>query len=188
IRSLTIANSLWNFALSGLRAFVVLFFLVGMGRTSSFVATVVFTLVAAGIAVAAPAAGWLADRYGHARLLTGALLVYGVLMAIPGFSQVPWLVVIVPLAAAAAATVVMLPFSPVLRLIPAEDHGAASGLFGVSRGVGGVLGPLVTGAAITLFEPVFSKTDGYAAMWPVCSAALLLSLLFVRRLRDDDRL
>src|SRR5699024_11958965 len=119
IRSLTIANSLWNFALSGLRAFVVLFFLVGMGRTSSFVATVVFTLVAAGIAVAAPAAGWLADRYGHARLLTGALIVYGVLMAIPGLCQVPWLIVIVPIGAAEAATVLHLPFSAMVRLCPA---------------------------------------------------------------------
>lgn len=48
-----------------LRAFVVLFFVVGLDRDTTFVATVIFPLVAVGILVAAPAAGWLADRVGQ---------------------------------------------------------------------------------------------------------------------------
>lgn len=188
IRTLVIANALWNFALSGLRAFVVLFIVVGMGRSSTFVATVAFPLVAVGIAVSAPLSGWLADRYGHVRLLTLAVIVYGVLMALPGFGQPSWMIVIVPVGAAAAAIVMTLPFSALMRLIPAEHHGAASGLFGFSRGVGGVLGPLVVGAAVVVLEPLLGATRGYAAMWFVCSAALLLSLPFLRALRDDERL
>jgi len=81
-----------------------------------------------------------------------------------------------------------LPLSMLMRLLPEERHGAASGLFGISRGVGGTLGPLVAGAAILLLGPVLKSTHGYAAMWFVCSAALLASIFFVRRLASDDRL
>lgn len=188
IRMLVIANALWNFALSALRAFVVLFFVTGMDRSASFVATAIFPLVAVGIAIAAPLSGWVADRAGHVRLLTGALVVYGGLMIVPGFSQASWLVVIIPFGAAGAATVMTLPFSVLMRLLPQEHHGAGSGLFGLSRGVGGVLGPLVAGAAILLAEPVMGDTHGYAAMWFVCAAALALSLPFLRALRYDSRL
>jgi MFS family permease len=188
IRSLVIANSLWNFALAALRAFVVLFFTVGLGRPSSFVATVIFPLVAVGIAVAAPLSGWLADRFGHVRLLTAALLVYGVAMAVPGFLQETWVAGLIPVVAAGAATVMTLPMSVLMRLLPEERHGVASGLFGLSRGVGGTLGPLVAGAAIMLLRPVLTDTHGYGAMWLVCSAALLVSLVFLRRLRNDERL
>jgi MFS family permease len=65
---------------------------------------------------------------------------------------------LIPLVAAGAATVMTLPMSVLMRLLPEERHGVASGLFGPSRGVGGTLGPL------------------------------LVSLVFLRRLRNDDRL
>jgi len=185
---LMIANGLWNFALAALRAFVVLFFTVGLGKPSSFVATIIFPLVAVGIAIAAPTSGWLADRFGHVRLLTGALVVYGGCMCIPGILQSTWVAGLIPVVAAGAATVMTLPLSMLMRLLPEERHGAASGLFGISRGVGGTLGPLVAGAAILLLGPVLKSTHGYAAMWFVCSAALLASIFFVRRLASDDRL
>ena len=185
---LMIANGFWNFALASLRAFVVLFFTVGLGKPSSFVATLIFPLVAVGIAIAAPTSGWLADRFGHVRLLTGALVVYGGCMAIPGFLQSTWVAGLIPVVAAGAATVMTLPLSMLMRLLPEERHGAASGLFGISRGVGGTLGPLVAGTGILLLAPVLKSTHGYAAMWYVCSAALLASIFFVRRLAGDDRL
>jgi MFS family permease len=185
---LMIANGLWNFALSALRAFVVLFFTVGLGKPSSFVATIIFPLVAVGIAIAAPTSGWLADRFGHVRLLTGALVVYGGCMAIPGILQATWVAGLIPVVAAGAATVMTLPLSMLMRLLPEERHGAASGLFGISRGIGGTLGPLVAGAAIMLLAPLLTSTHGYASMWFVCSAALLGSIVFVRKLASDDRL
>ncbi len=185
---LMVANGLWNFALAALRAFVVLFFTVGLGRPSSFVAAVIFPLVAVGVAIAAPLSGWLADRFGHVRLLTGSLVVYGACMAIPGFLQATWVAGLIPVVAAGAATVMTLPLSMLMRLLPEERHGAASGLFGISRGVGGTLGPLVAGGAIVLMRPVLGATHGYAAMWFVCSAALLASIVFLHRLAGDDRL
>nr|WP_281381015.1 MFS transporter [Nocardioides panaciterrulae] len=188
IRALCLANGLWNFALAALRAFVVLFFTAGLGRSSTFVSTVIFPLVAVGIAVAAPLSGWAADRFGHVRLLGASLLVYGVLMVVPGLTQQTWVVALIPLVAAGAATVMTLPLSVLMRLLPEDRHGAASGLFGLSRGIGATLGPVVAGAAIVLLGPVLPSTHGYAAMWFVCSAALVASLPLLWRLRHDDRL
>jgi hypothetical protein len=41
---------------------------------------------------------------------------------------------------------------------------------------------------VLALRPVLDDTHGYAAMWFVCSAALLTSLVFLWRLRDDERL
>jgi Na+/melibiose symporter-like transporter len=188
IRRLCVANALWNFALATLRAFVVLFFVVGLGRSSTFVATVIFPLVAVGLAVAAPTAGWVADRFGHVRLLTAALVLYGAGMALPAFTQHAAVIAIIPVVAAGAATVMTLPLSVLMRLLPEQHHGSASGLFGLSRGVGATLGPVLTGFAIPLVAPVFDSTQGYGVMWLMCSAALLASIPLMWSLRGDQRL
>lgn len=188
IRNLCVANTLWNFALSSLRAFVVLFFTIGLDRSTTFVSGVIFPAVAVGLAVAAPASGWLADKVGHVPVLMVALVGYAVGMAIPGVAQQPWLIAVIPVVAAGAATVMTLPFSVLMRLLPESDHGTASGLFGLSRGFGGTLGPIVTGGAILVFADVFADTHGYAVLWLVCSAALLVSIPFLWTLRGDERL
>src|SRR5699024_7210295 len=156
IRNLFIANALWNCALSALRTFVVLFFIIGMGKSASYVSTVIFPLVAVGIVIAAPLSGWLADRIGHVWLLTVALCVYGFLIAFPGFTQETWVVSLIPVVALGAATVMTLPMSMLMRLVPPHLHGSASGLFGLSRGIGGVIGPLTTGVAILVLRPVLT--------------------------------
>ena len=71
IAKLCVCEGLWNFALASLRTFVVLFFVMGLDRSSSFVSAVIFPLVAVGIAVAAPTAGWFSDRFGAIRVLLG---------------------------------------------------------------------------------------------------------------------
>ena len=63
------ATLLWNVGLQGLKAFVVLFFTIGVGRSASFVSAVVFPLVAVGLAAAVPVAGRAADRFGHRPVL-----------------------------------------------------------------------------------------------------------------------
>jgi Na+/melibiose symporter-like transporter len=66
------ANALWEAALAGLRAFVVLFFTVGLGRPASFV-SIVMVIVAIAAVSAAPASGWLADRFGRRPVMLSAL-------------------------------------------------------------------------------------------------------------------
>jgi MFS family permease len=183
VRLLVIGNALWNVTLSGLRAFVVLFFTVGLGRSPSFVSAVVFPLVAVGMALSAPVSGKLADRYGHLRVLRIAVPVYGAGLVLPGFTRAAWVLAVVPIVAAAAATVMVVPFAALMRVMPEHDHGAVSGVFTLSRGIGTMAGPLLAGAAILLLRAPLHATHGYAAMWFVISAATLSTWPVLQRLK-----
>ncbi|MDP8968208.1 MAG: MFS transporter, partial [Actinomycetota bacterium] len=77
IRWFVAANALWELALAALRAFVVLFLTVGLGRSEAFASLVLGVVVVAAL-IAAPVAGWLGDRFGNRRVLAGAVTVYGV--------------------------------------------------------------------------------------------------------------
>lgn len=182
VGALLVANALWNFALAALRAFVVLFFVIGLGRSTSFVSAVIFPLAAVGF-VAAPISGRLADRIGHIRVLTVALAVYGGGLLVPAFLHASWLLVLIPVVAAGAATVMTLPYAVLMLLLEGEvDHGAASGLFGLSRGIGGLLGPLAVGCAVELTAGnLFDGTRGYGVLWLIIGVAVLASLPVLHR-------
>ena len=59
-------------------------------------------------------------------------------------------------------------------MTPAGAEGALSGLFGFSRALGAVLGPIVVGVAIDVLAPLFPATNGYGAMWIAIGAPILL--------------
>lgn len=181
-----VATLLWNVALQGLKAFVVLFFTVGLGRNTSFVSGVIFPLVAGGLLAAVPFSGRLADRFGHRKVLAGASTVYGAGLLGAGLSHSAWMIALVPVAAAAAGAVMTVNYSALMRVLPAEHHGAASGLFLLSRGIGCLLGPLAVGLAVTTAAPLFPATQGYDAMWFVIGPAVLAAvpLLLWRRRRN----
>lgn len=181
VRLIVVANTLWNVTLSGLRAFVVLFFTLGLGRQPSFVSGVIFPLVALGLALSAPVTGKFADRYGHVRLLRIAVPIYGLGLLLPGIWRQPWVVALVPIVSAAAATVMILPFAALMRLMPDADHGAISGLFTFSRGVGCLLGPLAAGGAIMALRGPMASTHGYGAMWFVIGGATLVTFPILGR-------
>ncbi len=175
-----VANALWESALSALRAFVVLFLTVGVGRSLES-ASGLLALVALTSLLAAPLAGTLADRFGDLRVLRLALWVYGLGLLLPFFTQSTPVLVALPVIAFAAVTVMTLPFSVLMGLLPEQDHGAAAGLFGFSRGIGLVLGPLSAGLAVTLLEPLLQDTNGYAAVFLVAAVAVLASIPALRR-------
>jgi len=120
--------------------------------------------------------GKLADRFGHLRLIRVALWVYGLGLLVPLFWHEPWALAIVPPVAFAAGIVMTLPFSLMMGMMPPESHGAAAGLYGFSRGVGVLLGPVIAGVAIELLRPLLESTEGYAAMFAVASAGIMLSI------------
>jgi MFS family permease len=76
-----------------------------------------------------------------------------------------------------------LPYSLLMPLMPEGEHGALTGLYSVSRGLGVMAGPLGAGIAIELLGPLFESSHGYAAAWWVAGGAALLSLVPLRRLR-----
>ena len=176
------ANALWETALAALRAFVVLFLTVGLDKPPQF-ASLVLAVVAVAALLGAPLSGWLADRVGRLRVLTWALWVYAACVIAPALVQSVVLLPLVFLAAVAAVAVMTLPFAVVMDLLGEGGHGEAAGVFGVSRGLGLLAGPLAAGAAITVLQPVFADTRGYAAVFVVASVALAASIPLLRGVR-----
>jgi MFS family permease len=186
IRRVLIANALWELALSSIKTFVVLFVVVELGRTPA-TASLLFGIIAGIAVVAAPIAGWLADRFGVVRVMRPALLVYALGLTLPAFTTSLYVLVpAMPLIGFGGAVAMTLPFALLARELPAESHGAGSAVYELSRGVGTLLGPLLTGAAIDLSKTWLGLRSGYDAMWIASALAILLSLPLLANDRHGD--
>jgi MFS family permease len=179
LRSFVVANALWEFSFMGLRTFIVLYIVKGLGESMAM-ASAVIGVVAASYVVAALASGYIADRIGLLRLMRGAIWVYGagLIFAATLHTTGPMLVGL-PVIALAGAVLMTLPYGLLMKLTPAGAEGAVSGLFNMSRAVGVILGPIVVGLAIDVAGPLFSSTQGYGAMWVAIGVPIILSLGFL---------
>ncbi len=179
LRAFVAANSLWEFSFMGLKTFIVLYVVEGLGESTTL-ATGVIGVVAASYVAAALVSGRLADRIGVVRLMRAAIWVYGagLLFASTLHSIRPMLVGL-PFVALAGAVLMTLPYGVLMQLTPVGAEGAVAGLFNLSRALGVILGPIVVGAAIDLAEPLFRSTHGYGAMWAVIGVPIVLSLHFL---------
>jgi MFS family permease len=189
LRLFVVANALWELSLGALKTFVVLYVTAGLGYQLGE-ASLIIGAVAVIILGGALIGGRIADRLGRLRVTEWALWIYGVALIVPGLFTAPAAILAaVPFVALGGGLVMSLPYSLLMPLMPQDEHGLLTGVYSVSRGIGVMLGPLVAGLAITLAEPLFSSTDGYAATWLVCSAAVLLSIPLLRAMRGqvDDR-
>jgi MFS family permease len=167
--------------MSGLKSFVLLYVVVGTGRSAT-VASTLMGIVAVVAVIAAPIAGRLGDRYGVVQVMRVALVVYAVGLLLPCFtSSLSVLIPAMPLIGFGGAVAMTLPYALLAGHLPNRSHGFGAGLFEFSRGVGAILGPVVTGASIDLLKPVFASTQGYAALWLVQSIALFISLPLLPR-------
>lgn len=167
------ANALWELAIAGLRTFVVLYLVVGTGRSPA-AASLSMVLVAAIAVVAAPIAGHLADRRGVLRVVRAAAAVFGCGLALPALtSSTAILLPALVMTGAGGAVTMTLPYAMLASRLPRSSHGAGAGLYDFSRGLGVLAGPLLAGAAIDLARPWLASTAGYGAMWLVCSASVL---------------
>ena len=175
-------NALWEFSFAGLKSFIVLYLVRGLGRSPAL-ASAVIAVVAVAYIVGAPVAGWLADRYGLVRVLRVTSLVYGAGLCVGVMpTSLPPLLVGLPFVALAGAIVLTLPQALAFTLAPVGSEGAAAGLQDFSRGLGVVLGPIAVGAAVGVSQPVFAATHGYASMWPVIGLPVLLAAFLLKRL------
>jgi Na+/melibiose symporter-like transporter len=188
VRLAVTANALWETALNSLRSFVVLYFTVGLGYSAG-TASLVLLLVAIAALIVSPLSGWLADRYGTVRVLRVASVVYAAGLWPPAFLHPVWLVAIIPPIAAAAVTVMTLPFALLSDALPdeiAEDSGGqASGVFGFSRGIGLILGPLLGGVSVVACADILASSRGYGAIFLVATAAVTASAFVIRRMPVD---
>ena len=175
------ANSLWELTVAALKTFVVLYITVGLGKSTSM-SSAVLALVAVCVVAAAITSGMLGDRLRPPKLMRWASWAYAIGLLFPLIFHSAWLVLAVIPAAFAAGVIMSLPYAELMNMLDEEHHGLAAGMFGMSRGVGNLLGPVLAGVAVTALKNPLSSTHGYAAVFGVASLAAFLSILCVRRL------
>jgi Na+/melibiose symporter-like transporter len=188
LRAYLIANALWEMALSALKAFVILYLTIGLHYKLA-VASLIIGAVALVILIGAAAAGKAGDKFGAVRVVTPALWAYGCGYLVLIFTTSrPLIIAAVPFIALGGGAVMTLAYAILMPLMPDDEHGALTGFYSLSRGVGIIAGPILAGVAISLTgNSLFSGTQGFQAMWIVCAAAAFSSILFVHRLRGSDQ-
>ena len=192
LRAYFFANALWEMALAALKAFVVLYMTLGLHYSLS-TSSLIIGGVALLILVGAAASGKLGDRYGHIRVVRIAVIFYGLGYLVPAFTTSRAAIgAAMPFIALGGGTLMTLAYALLMPLMPEGEHGALTGYYSMSRGVGIVLGPVIAGVLIEVTHrnvSLFQATHGFQAMWLVCAGAAFASLYFLRRLRQvrDDR-
>jgi MFS family permease len=190
LRAYFVANALWETTLSALKAFIILYLTLGLGYGLS-TASLIIGGVAAVILVGAAGSGKLGDRFGRIRVVSIALVAYGAGYLIPVFTTSRALIgASIPFIALGGGTVMTMAYALLMPLMPEDEHGALTGFYSVSRGVGIILGPVLAGVLIWVTRgSVFTETQGFQAMWIVCAAASFASLFFLRRMAKaaEDR-
>ena len=101
-------------------------------------------------------------------------------LIVPFVTTKPWIVAIAaPLVAFGGGVTMSLPYALLIPMMPRGAHGAVTGLYSVSRGLGTALGPLLGGVAIQ------AAGGDYRWVWAVCAAAVLVSIPTMAPLGDD---
>jgi MFS family permease len=180
LQAFLVANALWELALAALKTFVVLYVTETLGFSlagSSGVIAAAALIVLAGAVISGP----LGDRRGRTTVMRWSLALYGFGLLVPfATTATAPLLVAVPLIAFGGGVTMSLPYALLMPMMPAGAHGAVTGLYSLSRGLGISLGPLLGGVAIE------AAGEDYRWVWLVCAAAILLSILAMYPLRDDD--
>jgi MFS family permease len=187
LRAFLYANTLWELSLAALKTFVVLYLTRGLHFTTTDAALIIGT-TAVFILAAAAVSGKLGDRFGRARVMKVVMPLYGVGLLVPLLVTNRWVLGgVVPFVALGGGFVMSLPYAIVQPLMPKAEHGAVTGYYSLSRGIGTALGPLFAGVAINELHGTLSSTHGYAAVWLVCSLAVFASIVFLRRLERCEQ-
>ncbi|MFF5157718.1 MFS transporter [Streptomyces sp. NPDC000348] len=176
------ASALYAVAFGGYVAFSVYlptYLKTGYGLTQADAADRMAGFVLLAVAMR-PVGGWLSDRLGPVRVLTGslALVVAGALVQsfTPGLAPVGTLAFLAMAAALGAGSGAV--FALVALLAPANKVGSVTGVVGAAGGLGGFLPPLVMGA---LYGAYGSYAVGLALLALVAAAALAYTGTGVRR-------
>jgi MFS family permease len=188
LRAYFLANALWELTLAALKAFIVLYLTIGLHvRLAS--ASLIIGAAALVILLGAAVSGKLGDRFGHLRVVRIAVWLYGLGFLVPIFTTSrAAIAAAAPFIAVGGGTLMTLAYALLMPLMPEDEHGALTGYYSMSRGVGIVLGPILAGVAIALTRTgVFHGTQGMQAMWIVCAAGALGSLVFLSWLRRAGR-
>ncbi len=188
LRSYFVANALWEMSLAALKAFIVLYLTVGLHYKLD-TASLLIGGAALVILFGAAGAGKLGDRFGRIRVVRIALVCYGVGFLVLVFTTSrPLMAAAIPFVAIGGGAVMTMAYAILMPLMPEDEHGALTGFYSASRGVGITLGPIIAGVLISVTSAgPFASTHGFQAMWIVCAGAALGSLLFLRQLAQAEQ-
>lgn len=177
LRLFLVTHFCWEFTLAAIRAFVVLYLLIGMGFTRSALLPILGVVILAYL-IASVVSGYIADRFDPRRYTAGMIALYTGSLFFYGLNSNEWaLRLLLPFGMFAGAAVLMLAYPILLRVTPPERRGEYTGYYQFNRGLALLLGTSVTGAAIDIFGKYFPQTSGYQVLWLVTGVVALLSLL-----------
>lgn len=187
IMRLLAANLLWESTIQGIRPFIMLYFLYVLGASTRMGATLL-GLVGIVYIVAGLSGGFLADRLGRERILWTGLWIYLVGCSIGFFVRdIRLALVLLPIFGLGGSLALTLPYAVMMPLMPRDRIGQFTGLFSVSRGAATVVAPVIFGAGIDAASAIAGKTEGYATIWPMAAAAILVSLFLYRAVTTSQR-
>ncbi|MFF7896004.1 nitrate/nitrite transporter [Streptomyces sp. NPDC007907] len=183
------ASALYAVAFGGYVAFSVYlptYLKTGYGLTQADAANRMAGFVLLAVAMR-PVGGWLSDRMGPVRVLTGSLAVVVAGAVVQSFTPalapvgtIAFLSMAAALGAGSGAT-----FALVALLTPANQVGSVTGVVGAAGGLGGFLPPLVMGS---LYGAYGTYAAGLVLLAIVAASALAYTLTGVRSaVHGDDR-
>ena len=188
IQRFMVAAFLWESTLSGLRAFIMLYFIFSLGTTKQ-VGALLLGLVGVTYMIAGLASGYLADKYGRSRIMRVGLWVYlgGCLFGV-FITDIKWAFIFLPIFGLGGSIVLTLPYAILIRLMPKEHVGQFTGMFSMMRGLANIIAPLVAGGAIDIAGRYVNQGREYAAIWLVSALMIAISLIFFRGAGKDEML
>jgi MFS family permease len=187
VRYFLFANTAWEATFAGMRTFVVLYILRGLGE-SLYVSSTVLAVVAAGYVLAAAIATRFGDHWGLGKVILGASVVYGAGLLGAGLATTWhwWYYGFIFPVAMAGGTVMTLAWGLLFKVSPSTDRGTITGLATTTKGIGLIIGPLAAGGAIDIMGPYLESTRGYAALWPTMAIPILAAIPFVLKLAEAE--
>jgi MFS family permease len=188
VRRFLLANAAWEAAFAGMRTFVVLYVIAGLGQPL-YVSSAILAVTGASYMAAAAVSARFGDRFGFGNVILAASVVYGLGLLVGGFATTWhwWYFSFIAPIAFAGATVMTLAWALLFRFMGPEDHGAVTALATTTCGIGLLVGPLAVGASIDVFHPWLEATNGYAAVWPTVAIPVLAAIPLVALLADAER-
>ncbi len=137
--------------------------------------------------VAGVASGYLADKYGRARIMRAGLWVYlGGCILGAFLGDIKWAFIFLPIFGLGGSIVLTLPYAILIRLMPKEHIGQFTGMFSMMRGLANIIAPVIAGGAIDIAGEVLDGNRKYAVIWLVSGVMIAISLYFFRGTGKDD--
>jgi MFS-type transporter involved in bile tolerance (Atg22 family) len=128
----------------------------------------------------------LAESFDASSIVVGllrvSLVIYAGGLIVPFATTTGWVVALAaPLVAFGGGVTMSLPDALLMPMMPPRAHGALTGFYSLSRGLGVSLGPLLGGVAVQVWG------GDFRAVWLVCAVSIALSLPLLRVIADDGR-